>query len=234
GDILRTQTRIEEIGIKGADSFLDTVLYTVHGPVVKLRNEEIFGNNIPVDCSMRWTGHDASNDLLTFLKLNSAKNYDDYFDALSHFDTPAQNFVFASIDGDIAITHNGKFPLRWKSQGRYILDGSDPAYDWQGWIPREHLPLIRNPERGFVSSANQFPADPAYPYYLGWYYASYVRGARINDVLGKLQSASPEDMMNLHKDVLDIRAETVLPVLLGMIEIADLTEAESEAFEALS
>ncbi|MCP4724670.1 MAG: penicillin acylase family protein, partial [bacterium] len=47
GDILRTQTRIEEIGIKGADSFLDTVLYTVHGPVVKLRNEEIFGNNIP-------------------------------------------------------------------------------------------------------------------------------------------------------------------------------------------
>jgi acyl-homoserine lactone acylase PvdQ len=30
---------------------------------------------------------------------------------------------------------------------------------WQGYIPMEENPHVINPERGFVSSANQLPTD---------------------------------------------------------------------------
>ncbi len=42
--------------------------------------------------------------------------------ALTYYTAPAQNFIFASADNDIAITANGKFPLKWKDQGKFILD----------------------------------------------------------------------------------------------------------------
>ena len=130
---------------------------------------------------MRWAAHDSSQELLTFYKLNRAHGYEDFIAALSHYDCPAQNFVYAGVDGQIAIRHNGKFPVRWFEQGKYIADGSDPAYDWRDFISKEHLPGVLNPARGFVSSANQNPVDAKYPYYLGWNYAAFERGRRINE-----------------------------------------------------
>ena len=43
---------------------------------------------------MRWIGHEGGSHQKTFLQLNKAKNYDDYVDALQHWVTPSQNFVF--------------------------------------------------------------------------------------------------------------------------------------------
>jgi penicillin amidase len=36
----------------------------------------------------RWKAHDASNDIITFLMLNRAKNYDDYRNAIKRFSCP--------------------------------------------------------------------------------------------------------------------------------------------------
>ena len=190
-------------------------------------------DDCPPDSALRWTAHDASNELLTFLCLNQAQNYADFVEALSSFVCPAQNFVFAAADGDIAIWHNGKFPLRWDKQGRYLADGSDPAFEWQGWVPREHVPHIKNPERGFVSSANQEPADSAYPYYLNWSYALFSRGARINERLTGSEDLTPLDMVNIQNDVLNLYAQKALPVLLPLLEGGDLTESEKAVFSEL-
>ena len=68
---------------------------------------------------MRWKAHDPSNEMLTFNKLNHAKNYTDYLNAISTFQCPGQNFVFASQSGDIAIQQQGNF--RPSGKGRAIL-----------------------------------------------------------------------------------------------------------------
>ncbi|MFQ5631756.1 MAG: penicillin acylase family protein, partial [bacterium] len=167
-----------------------------------------------------------SNELRAFMLLNSAKNYEDYVEALNYYDCPAQNIAFADISGDIAIWHNGKFPLRWQDQGRYISDGTDPAYDWQDWVPKLHNPHVKNPARGFISSANQNPADETYPYYLGWNYATFTRGARINERLAEMQSITPQDMLDLQNDCLNMRARTILPTLISLVERQNLTEDE--------
>ena len=44
------------------------------------------------------------------------------------------------------------------------MDGSNPEHDWQSFIPQEFNAHTKNPERGFVSSANQHPVDESYPF----------------------------------------------------------------------
>jgi len=70
-----------------------------------------------------------------------------------------------------------------------------------------------NPERGFVSSANQLPADSSYPYYLGGSYPPY-RGWEINKRLSAMENITPQDMMKLQTDNYNVFAEMRVPVLI--------------------
>lgn len=234
GKWLRTRSRTEEIRVRGGATVVERVLYTHHGPVAYGRDEKPYNAGIPTGAAMRWTGHDASNETAAFLGLNRARGYGDFVEALSRFDCPAQNFAFASLDGDIAIRHNGNFPLRWDGQGQFMSAGEDPEYDWSGWIPRDHLPQVRNPRRGYVSSANQRPTAPDYPYFLGGGYASHSRGARINEELERLTSATPEQMMQLQLDTLGHHQRRVLPSFLRALEGADLSPEERSARDLLA
>lgn len=225
--------RLERIKVRGGRTILDTLAITRHGPIVYRRGEKPVDDAALPGAALRWTGHDPSNELGAFLKLNRAKNYDDFEDALSAYDCPGQNFVFAASDGDIAMQHSGKFPLRWKGQGRYISDGSDPAYDWQGWIPREQLPKAKNPPGGFLASANQPPTGGSYPYFLYGKYAAFERSMRINERLEELQNITPQDMMALQLDILNVRARTVLPAMIHILEQQDISLADVRYIDIL-
>jgi penicillin amidase len=233
GEWRKTSVRDERIKLRGGKTVVDRVIYTHQGPVVRWKGEPPFpGVDVPVEAALRWLAHDPANEFKTLDGLNRAKNYEDYLKALEYWDCPAQNIVYADRAGTIAIWHNGKYPLRWKGQGRYVLDGSNPGDDWQGWVPRPHNPHIKNPERGFVSSANQIAADARYPYYLGWDYAAYERGARINEILSSAKDVTPEDMIEMQRDVLDLRARMVVPRLLGLVREA-MTDAERRSRDEL-
>jgi len=234
GEWRKTTVREEKIKVRGEATVVDRVIYTHHGPIVRSKDElGVAPANVPPDAALRWLAHDPSNEFQTLYALNRARNYTDYLEALKTWDCPAQNFVYADRDGTVALWHNGKFPLRWKGQGRYVLDGADPADDWRGWVPRGHVPHVKDPERGFVSSANQLYAGGGYPYYLGWDYAPYERGARINEILAAARDITPPDMVRMQADVLDIRARAVLPRLLDLIREAPMAEGEKRSFEEL-
>lgn len=215
-----TKIYIEEFKFKNGKVVKDSLIYTHHGPIVyNEAKKENYGKNAPAGHAMKWIAHYATgSDLMTFYGLNRAKNYDDYRKALSVYSAPAQNFVFASNENDIAITVNGKLPLKWKDQGKYILDGANPQHDWQGYIPFEQNPAVKNPGRGFVSSANQFSTDPTYPYYMGWHFAPAYRGLRINDRLGKMKNANADSLRALQNDNYNLMAERLLPSLLPSLE----------------
>jgi penicillin amidase len=229
-----TRIREERIKVRGSQTVVDRVVYTHFGPVFRLEGEPGFEDlDVPPATAVRWVGHDPSNEFKALLMLNRAQNYEDYLAALKFWDCPSQNFVYADSAGTIALWHNGKFPLRWKGQGRYILDARNPADEWQGWIPHEHNPHVKNPERGFVSSANQPAADAGYPYYLGSDYASYERGARINEILAGSKDITAEDMIRMQGDVLNIRARAVLPRLLELLKDKTAPGTEKRAYGAL-
>ena len=230
-----TKPRYETIKIKGGKDIVDTVYYTHHGPIVYFQKPNYSrANNVPTGHALRWIAHDKSNELKTFYLMNRAKNYDDYRNALPYFTAPAQNFIFASADNDIAITPNGKFPLKWKNQGKFILDGTDPSNDWQGWIPASQNPTVKNPPRNFVSSANQSSTDPTYPYYINWEFSPYERGKRINDKLAAMKNITADSMRNLQMDSYSIMAENLVPYILPLVNNLELNATQKESYNLVS
>ncbi|RZL34616.1 MAG: penicillin acylase family protein [Pedobacter sp.] len=230
-----TTQRLEKIKIKGSPDEIDTVYYTHQGPVVYFHKPKYsVADNVPLGNALRWIAHDESNELKTFYLLNRGKNYDDYRKALTHYTAPAQNFIFASADNDIAITPNGKFPLKWKNQGKFILDGTDPANDWQGFIPASQNPTVKNPPRNFVSSANQSSTDQTYPYYINWEFSPYERGQRINDRLAKMDKITADSMRHLLMDSYSLTAENLLPHIMPLVNASQLNATQKEAFNIIT
>ncbi|PSL32295.1 penicillin acylase family protein [Dyadobacter jiangsuensis] len=226
-----THKREEIIHVKGQlKPYRETILYTHHGPVTD--SDGTFGD-LP-NLAIKWIGHEPGNSFITFYELNKAKTYDDYRKALTNYVGPAQNFVFADNEKNIAITVNGKMPLKYKEQGKFLLDGSSPADDWHGWIPAEQNPFVKNPPRGFVSSANQSSADTTYPYYINWSFAPSERGIRINERLQAMTNANADSLRMLQNDNFSVLARTLLPKLLGILETRSLTPKQKAAHILLS
>jgi len=224
--------RIEDIKIKGEPDFFDTVYYTKIGPVMydkEFNGARSTGNK---DYAVRWKAHDRSNELKMFTLLNKANNYGDYLKAIKYLHTPGQNCIFASKNGDIAIWDQGEFPAKWYRQGDFVMPGTDSSYLWQGMIPQHENPHVVNPERGFVSSANQMPADTSYPYYLGGSFPPY-RGWEINKRLETMNNITPQDMMELQTDNFNVFGQMALPILLKNMQVDKLSPQEKKYFDIL-
>jgi penicillin amidase len=214
GQWQRTERRRETIKVKDGETVYDTIAYTVFGPVIYDKSFTVPGNDKAL--AVRWVAHDQSNEGFTFYKLNRAKNYDDYLDAIKTFSCPGQNFVFASKTGDIALWQQGKFPARWQGQGLYVMPGENDNYSWQGFIPQEQNPHAKNPERGFLESANQRPVDSAYPYFIPGTYIT-PRSVAIEHFLSTMSNITPADMMKLQNNYFSTLAEDARPVLLKYV-----------------
>ncbi|WP_374163266.1 penicillin acylase family protein [Arcticibacter sp. MXS-1] len=229
----KTRPRIEKIKVRGKADQIDTVYYTHQGPVVYLDKPPAFSKaqNVPEGYALRWIAHDPSVDVATFYYLNRASNYNDYRKALTWYTAPAQNFVFADVQNDVAITANGYIPLKWRGQGKYLLDGSRPENDWHGRIPAEQNPTVKNPQRGFVSSANQPSTDASYPYYINWEFSGYERAHRINKRLSVMSGATVDSMRVLQNDNYSVLAEDILPTLLQCTNGAKFTASEQGVYD---
>lgn len=227
-----TTFRIEKIAVKGQPDYLDTVAYTNIGPVMYDKSYTGNRNTGNKNYAVRWKAHDPSNDGKAFYMLDRAKNYEDYLEAIKNLHTPGQNCVFSSKAGDIAIWAQGEFPAKWRRQGDFIMEGNNSDYFWQYQIPQAENPHQVNPERGFVSSANQLPTDTTYPYYLGGNYPPY-RGFEINRRLRAMQQITPDDMMKLQTDNYNIFGEIAAPELVSRIHEADLDATERKYFQML-
>jgi len=227
-----TENRVEEIKINGGFSLMDTVSYTVFGPVLydKSNKTQLKDNRA---YALRWVAHDPSNILKMWHLLNRAKNYDDYLAAIKYFNIPGQNMLFASKDGNIALWQQANFPMRWKDQGLFVMPGQDSSYMWKGFIPQEENPHVINPAEGYISSANQRPVDSTYPYFIPGNYDVY-RGIIINRRLSSMEQVTPEDMMKLQNDNYNVFAEYARPILLNNIERSKLDDTEKKYLYILS
>jgi penicillin amidase len=231
GSVKKARLVVNSYKVRGLEQpILDTVKWTEWGPVVYSTQKDAHH-----DLAMRWIAHDSPNpkDIATFLGLNLGKNYEDYQAAMQHFDFPAQNFAFASKSGDIAITVNGKFPLKDREQGRFVQDGSQPGSAWKGWIPREQIPKVKNPGRGFIASANQSSTDPSYPYYYNSTYFEKYRGRYLVQQLTKMDSITPEDMMKLQNSNVSLHAVESLPALLKLVDTTQLDKTQMGVLDKL-
>ena len=218
-----TTKRKEVIKVKDSLDVVEEIAMTHWGPTMfdaHYQNTQSNGRNLAV----QWTALNSSTGVETFYLLNRAKNYDDYLHAISLWTCPGQNFVLATKSGDIAIKQQGSFVARWERQGDFIMPGEDTSFQWQGIIPTNENPMIKNPERGFVSSANQKSTDASYPYYLGAASAfPLYRGISVNMHLNNMFQITAEDMQKLQTDNYNVFAATARPALMKYIQLDKLS-----------
>lgn len=225
----------ETIKVRDSESVVEKVKFTYWGPIVHPSDDDNEKDNEKVDMAMKWIvadigGADSFSQLSAFVALMKAKNYDDYSNALLHYDFPPQNFVFASNSGDIALKVNGKLPLRKEQQGRFVQDGSDLQNDWNGHIPMKAIPQVKNPKQGYVASANQHSTEPSYPYYYSGGFDDY-RGRVINRFLSNMEDITPDDMKAMQNNNYSILPEESLPILLSCVSASS---RDNEAYQLLS
>ena len=210
--------RVEVIKVKDSADVVENIAMSHWGPVMfdaYYQNPQSKGRNLAV----KWTAHNPSTGVETFYQLNRAKNIDDYSKAIQLWTCPGQNFVVATKTGDIAIKQQGDFVARWDRQGDFVMPGEDSSYEWQGIIPFEENPMIKNPERGFVSSANQKSTDASYPYYLGTASSfPLYRGISVNQQLAGMTQVTAEDMQSLQTNNYNVFAAQARPALMKFVD----------------
>ena len=228
GESKPTEYVIETIKVNGQPDILDTVKYTHWGPV-SYENKD----HPRQDLALHWLAHESNgNELKTFLGVNSAKNFEEFYDGLKRFDNPAQNVAFATTEGIIGLKVQGKLPIKEEEQGRFVRDGSLSSSGWKGYIPFEQTPFVKNPTQGFVGSANQFSTDTTYPYYYNGGFEDF-RGRVLNRTLSAMTNITIQDMKDLQGNNFSIKAAETLPLFLQYLESENLNTEEKELYDIL-
>jgi penicillin G amidase len=205
----------EVIKVNGGEEIVLPVRVTRFGPII---NEVVEAARDGEDLlAFRWTAQDQPRLFRSVLMLNQAQDYEEFREALRYWDTPAQNFVYADIEGNIAYQMPGLVPIRRNGDGLLPVPGWTDAYEWTGWIPYEELPALFNPAQGYIVTANNAVVDGSYPYFLNHYWADGDRAQRIEEMLtavinsgGKLQR---EDFGRIHNDNYSLVAASYTPLL---------------------
>jgi len=244
----KAETIDEIIRVRGqADEHLK-VAVTRHGPVVHREGTKAY--------ALRWTATEPGGlaGASPYGWLGKAKNWKEFRDTLKHFWGPAQNIVYADVDGHIGYIMAAKVPIRKKGHGELPVPGDTDAYEWTGYIPFDQLPQALNPDSGLIATANARVVGPNYKPYLTDRWEEPYRTARIYDLLHDRHDLRPEDMLKVQTDTYsyphvfiadqliaaarsvkprDARAQKLIDGLKDWNGIADANSAEISFLEAV-
>lgn len=229
----------EEITVKGRPPVRVDVRLTRHGPLV---SDAINANmkatpdralSEPLEpLAFRWTALDEEDQTLAaFLRLNEARNWTEFTAALERFVVPAQNFVYADVDGHIGYYLAGRVPIRASGDGSQPTPGWSGEAEWIGWIPFEELPHASDPPAHFIVTANHRPSPADSRHVIGLEYPEPFRAQRITDLLAGRRGLTADDFRRMQADTISLHAVTLLPVLLQEIESPN--EEDRQALEIL-
>lgn len=214
----------EEIRVRGRRRpHREKVVITRHGPIIS----GVFGG-VPHRLSLCSTALQPSQAAEGFLRLNLARNHQDFEEALRFISTPALNIVYGDVEGNIAYRTAGLVPIRASGKGDLPSEGWTGAGDWQGFVPFEEMPHAKNPSEGYVVSCNHAITGPDHPHFLGRCFMPGTRARRLHQLIRERWPLSQEDCRDLQADEVSLQAPDLLALL------ADLPASDPDVALGLS
>jgi penicillin amidase len=208
----------EEIHVKGWDEpVIQEVVVTRHGPIISgVLGERagLFSGDRPVPLALRWVALKPGYLLRSVLRYDRAQNWGEFRAALDDWSTPAHNFVYADVKGNIGYLQAGWVPIRARGYGLAPVPGWTGEYEWQGYIPLDELPQVYNPESGWLAAANNLVIDDHYPHFLGADLENPCRARRIVDLITSKTSLTTSDFTRFQLDTYSAPAERFVRHLL--------------------
>ncbi|PIX47772.1 MAG: penicillin acylase family protein, partial [Anaerolineae bacterium CG_4_8_14_3_um_filter_59_70] len=233
GQWMDMDVRTETILVGGGDPVTLTVRTTRHGPIISdtygaLKDQveptaTPFRDQAGIDLpehyaiALRWTALEPGYTFDAIWGFNKAQNWQEFRQAARNFTVPAQNLLYADVEGNIGYQMPGSVPIRKNGDGRLPVPGWTDDYEWTGYIPFEELPYTLNPAEGYIVTANNQVNPPGYPYLIttDWDYG--FRANRIVDMItnapGKIDIAYIQQMQG---DSYDANAGTFAPLLMAV------------------
>jgi len=245
-------TRTEIIKVAGGDPVPITVRETANGPIISdvagIDEYVAVGADAPVPppgstgsagaspsrddgyaVALRWTALTPAPTFDAFDLLNTARSWSQFRKAAQRLAVPAQNLLYADVNGNIGYQAPGTIPIRNGYDGKWPVPGWDSRYAWQGTVPFEALPSVLNPPEGWIVTANQAVIGPQYPYFLtdDWSYGA--RSQRIVDLIGEAtasgQKMTVEQMRGIQMDSFNELASFLAPKLAALPTTDDTAAA---------
>lgn len=250
GSPVALETIEEVIAIQGRDPYTYSLkLVPHHGPIAPtiLPDHTVAPPDPAAGAmSVRWTGHELTNDLEGILGLLRAKDVDEARTALRSFGVGAQNWMLADTSGNILWTSHALVPTRapgatdWDAstyEGTLpcrILPG-DGSAEWTGFLADDLVPWAKNPPSGYLATANNdligdtLDNDPTNdtlpdgtPMFTACTYDIGFREERIQQRITTLgHPATPADMAAIQADSRSALGARLAPALVSAIDRAE-------------
>ncbi len=188
----KAQVYDETIRVKGGPDEHLKVVVTRHGPVVRRHADKAY--------ALRWTATEPGGLANTYNWMGKARNWEEFRNVMKRVWGPAQNAVYADVDGNIGYVMAARVPIRKKGHGEVPVPGDSDDYEWTGYLPFDQLPQAFNPDSGLIVTANARVVGPSYKPYLTDRWEEPYRTARIYDLLLDKGGLRPEDMLKVQTD----------------------------------
>ncbi len=209
-------TRTETIKVSGEADVVLTVRSTSHGPILNDADGRLKGSaNL---LALRWTALAMPDRVMeAFMNIDAASNWTEFRDALRLYGAPAQNFVYADVNGNIGYQLPGYVPVRTDpaDQGLRPVPGWDGNHEWASYVPFDSLPSVYNPPSGRLVTANN--AIDGGAVFLGAEYDRGDRAARITELLDQAKGQiTATTMASIQGDTFMRRAVRMTDALHAM------------------
>lgn len=200
----------ERLEIRGGRNESIEVTTTHHGPVVAGEPSNGFG--LAFSHTGTRNGTPWADSVYGILH---AKDADQLEQTLKEWTEPVNNFTYADVYGNFGYRLRGRIPIRSMANAWRPVPGWTGEHEWNGKIPFEEMPHVRNPDPGYVVTCNQRVTDELYPYYIGLDYAPEYRARRVTDRLNQIPygEASVNHMSDIHAERLSIPAKVFKEVM---------------------
>jgi penicillin amidase/acyl-homoserine-lactone acylase len=184
-------------------TFKREVLWSVYGPVLRRPHGTY---------AIRYAGMGEVRAIEQWYRVNKARNFEEWLDAMRMMAIPMFNFVYADRDQNIYYLYNGQIPVRapgydWSQ----YLPGDTSETLWTRYLPFEELPQVKNPASGFVQSCNNSPFQTTlgsenptpddFSPTLGIEKHMTSRGLRLLELLGSDESITEEEFFAYKYDL---------------------------------
>ncbi len=224
---------VENIKIKGKEDIKYEIKFTRNGPLINYLPKE--WNSIGFNYKYKSEQKNISNALsFNFYMLRKvfradliykrmyAKKPEDFIPYLDRYTGPPFSFSWATVSGDIGYTPISYFPIKKNPAQIFSKGYNSSEYDVTkiNYISRADTPLVINPEKGFLATANSHPFPDTYKYFSSSYEIPW-REHRINELISEIiknKKFSVADSISILNDTHDSLCELMLPDLIYAIK----------------
>ncbi len=209
GNMKRTEIRRETVEVREDAPVEVEIASTHHGPIVAGNREDGYA------IAFKYTSTAEPNRTAEAIhKMLTASSVDELDESMRTWVDPCNNFLYADVHGDIGYLNRGRVPIRSMSNAWLPVPGWTGEHEWKGYIPFEELVRSRNPDAGYIVTANNRIVGDEYPYHISLHFAPDYRARRITERLSSIGRATVEDMSAVHSDLVSVPAATYVDLIL--------------------